>query len=215
MKRFYLIALPFIFISVSYANEKNAIYLDTDDIDITKTRQESTVINYDKTNVNYGKIDNYPNKLIYEDVNKLQPEKKSYSKTFSKEISDNIEVGTTYKSNTDGSSNLNDKASVYSKVSKDKYSLTTEYIQSKPTQSINEQSGSISLAPEIKLNKHISVKNVYSENLQSNQRNDKVEFSLHPLKDNRLDFNLGIGETFSTDNHPSHSQIDFGAKFKL
>lgn len=215
MKRYYLITLLFILTSASYANEKDAVYLDADDINNTATRQEKASINYDKNSIDYEQKENSLNKLIYEDVNKTRPEKKTYSKTFSKDINKNVQVGTTYKSTSDATSNINDSASVYSKFSKDKFSLKTEYTQSKPTQGMNEQAGSISLSPEIKFNKYLSIENVYSENLQNNQSKDKVELSIKPLKDDRLDFNLGIGETFSTDNHPAHSQIDFGAKLKF
>jgi len=215
MKRFYTILFIFLCMSLAFANEENAIYLDTEDINANKETEEETQINYERTDIKPEQKDNSLDKLIYEDVNRIQPEKKSYSKTLSKDITENIEVGTTNKTNTDGISDPNDSASVYSKVSKDRYSLTTEYTQSNLTQSQNEQSGSVSLSPEIKFNKHVSVKNVYSENLQSNQRKNKVEFSLKPLKDDRLDFNVGAGQTFSTDNQPSRSQIDFGAKFKL
>ena len=153
--------------------------------------------------------------LLYKDVNRMQPEKKALSKTIDKSISDNTSIGATYTT-TEKSGELNDSVSVFSKYEKEKFSFTSAYSQNREDLKQNGvSSGSISLSPEFGLNKYLSVKNVYSENITSNQKKSEVVMSVKPFKDDRLDVDLGAGQSFSTDNQPAKSQVNLTTKIRF
>lgn len=153
--------------------------------------------------------------LLYKDVNRLQPEKQSLSKTIDKNITPNTSIGATYKT-TEKSGELDDSVSVFTKYKKDKFSFTSAYGQNKEGFKKNgAENGTASFTPEIELNKHVSVKNVYSDNMTTNQQSNEVVLSVKPFKDDKMDIDLGAGQTFSTDNQPAKSQLNLSTKIRF
>ena len=153
--------------------------------------------------------------LLYKDVHRLKPEKQSLSKTIDKNITPNTSVGATYKT-TEKSGELDDSVSVFTKYKKDKFSFTSAYGQNKEGFKKNgAENGTASFTPEIELNKHVSVKNVYSDNMTTNQQSNEVVLSVKPFKDDKMDIDLGAGQTFSTDNQPAKSQLNLSTKIRF
>ena len=61
----------------------------------------------------------------------------------------------------------------------------------------------------------MSVKNVYSDNTTTKQTSNEVVLSVKPFKDDRMDVDLGAGQTFSQDNQPAKSQLNLSTKFRF
>ena len=223
MKKIYLLILFLVFVSPSFAQEDDDIViLNLAEKEQTEVNQEIQDDSNDDINLNILKIDNPNNSrekeyetLLYKDVNILQPDKKALSRSIEKEVVKDTSLGATY-STTEKSGQMNDSVSVYSKYEKEHFGLTTSYSQDRAN--LKEQGalgGSVSVAPELKLNNHVRVKNIYSNSMSTNQRKSEVVLSIRPFKDDRMDLDLGAGETFSNGNEPAKSQINFGTKFRF
>ena len=153
-------------------------------------------------------------KLIYQDVNRLRPEKKTFSKTLEKNIGENTSFGTKYNT-TASETGLSKSLSLYSRYKKERFAFTSSYNQDKLNLRKNHSSGTMSFSPELILNKHISLKNVYSDNLDNRQKKNELVLSLKPFKDDRMDLNIGAGQPYSTNNRPAKSQLNFSTNFKF
>lgn len=215
----FLLLFFLLILCAAYAQDSdiasNAVFLNLNDSEIINPFSNNAIkgkINYDYTDLKYTPSQNDINKLIYQDVHRIVPQKQTYSKSFEKDINSNTLLGTTYKT-TSGSGKWEDSLSLYSKYKRDRFSFTSSYTPAKNGYRYTQNPGTVSFAPELKLNNHISLKNVYSDNLSSRQKKNEVVLSLKPFKDERMDLSVGAGQTFSTENLPSKSQLNFSTKF--
>lgn len=199
---------------------KNQVLLDLTDepsiFDKNKEQKEEKIDN-DSLNLKYTKDlrKESHDTLLYKDVHRLQPENKSLSKTIDKNITENTTIGTTYNT-TEKAGEMNDSVSIFSKYKKDKFSFTSAYGQSREGYKDNGATGgTVSLSPEVEINKHLSLKNVNSNNLTTNQTKSEVVMSVKPFKDDRMDLDLGAGQTFSQDNQPAKSQVNLSTKIRF
>ncbi len=200
-----------------YVDDSNAVFLNLDDSHNINASSSDDIkkgtVNYNHISIKDAPMARNYDKLLYQDVNRQLPQKKSYSKSLEKDLNKNTLFGATYKT-TASSGEWSDSLSVYSKYKKDRFSFTSAYSPNKLDLKSNN-SGTVSFAPELKLNNHVSIKNVYSDNLQNRQKKNEVVLSLKPFKDERMDLNLGAGQTYSTDNLPAKSQLNFSTKFRF
>ena len=207
---------PYVF-SQETSNYSNAVFLKLDDDDVSQLKDD----NIPKGNISYNQINyseaplkrNY-DKLIYQDVNRPLPQKKSYSKSLEKDISNNTILGATYKT-TSSSGDLSDSLSLYSKYKKDRFSFTSSYSQSDLDIRWKKKPGSVSFAPEYSINQHLSLKNVITNNMTDRLRKNEIVISLKPFKDGRMNLDLGAGQTYSYQNEPTKSQLNFSTNFKF
>ena len=75
--------------------------------------------------------------------------------------------------------------------------------------------GSVSFAPEFSINQHLSLKNVITNNMTDRLRKNEIVVSLKPFKDGRMNLDLGAGQTYSYQNEPTKSQLNFSTNFKF
>lgn len=212
----FLMQSPYVF-SQETSNYSNAVFLKLDDDDVSQLKDD----NIPKGNISYNQINyseaplkrNY-DKLIYQDVNRPLPQKKSYSKSLEKDISNNTILGATYKT-TSSSGDLSDSLSLYSKYKKDRFSFTSSYSQSDLDIRWKKKPGSVSFAPEYSINQHLSLKNVITNNMTDRLRKNEIVISLKPFKDGRMNLDLGAGQTYSYQNEPTKSQLNFSTNFKF
>lgn len=153
------------------------------------------------------------NILLYDDVNHMQEKEKNVSKTLKKDVGKNAQIGASYNAGA-SSGEYDDSVSVFTKYEKGRAGITSSYSQSRKGYNSGEQ-GSVSIAPELNLNKHISLKNVYSDNLSTNVIKNEVVLSVKPFKDGRTNINLGAGQVYSEDNQPARSQLNFSTNFRF
>lgn len=187
------------------------------DLDVSplkiNTQTRNDVINADQPDVEIKSSD------IKTGNNQYYNNEKAYSKksaSYKKEKKyKNIDVGAQY----DATFNP-DKASqtetLYSKIHMgEKASINTSY----STNSLNNSSnmnGTISVTPEYRFNKHLSVQNKFSKNTSNGMSKEEVFVKVNPFKDtDRMDLDVGVGQVQYTNGSPSSSQINFGTNFKF
>ena len=101
--------------------------------------------------------------------------------------------------------NLNSKTSVNASYSNDSLAAPSQQMK-----------GTISVAPEYRINKKLSVQNKFSKNLNSGSTKEEVSVKINPFKDaDRMDFSAGAGQVQYTNGAPSSSQINFGTNIKF
>ncbi len=101
--------------------------------------------------------------------------------------------------------NLNSKTSVNASYSNDSLAAPSQQMK-----------GTISVAPEYRINKKLSVQNKFSKNLNSGSTKEEVSVKINPFKDaDRMDFSVGAGQVQYTNGAPSSSQINFGTNIKF
>lgn len=112
---------------------------------------------------------------------------------------------------------LEHTATFFTKYKKDRFAITSAYERTIGS-TYNNYIDSIYVAPEIKINKILSVKNVLSDNRTYNRKKTELVLSINPLantKDNRLNFEIGASRTFYEQNNFIRDRIRFSTKFKL
>ena len=217
----YIVIIALLFIQSLYvcsiAQDSNAIFLKLDDESIEAVNNDIVK----KGSIEYNPIDlkkapskrNY-DKLLYQDVNRPLPQKRSISKSLEKDISKNTILGTTYRT-TSSSGNLSDSLSLYSKYQKDRFSFTSSYSQNELDIRGKKRPGSFSFAPELKISEHMSLKNIFTNNITDRQRKNEIVISLKPFRDDRMNLNLGAGQTYTYQNEPTKSQLNFSTNFRF
>lgn len=114
-------------------------------------------------------------------------------------------------------SQLEHTATFFTKYKKDRFAITSAYERTIGS-TYNNYIDNIYIAPEIKINKILSVKNILSDNRTYNRKKAELVLSINPLantKDNRLNFEIGASRTFYEQNHFIRDRIRFSTKFKL
>lgn len=104
---------------------------------------------------------------------------------------------------------------LYTEYEKKKFKINTGYTHTSTPNQETTDKGSISVTPEYKINKHVSVQNKFSNNMNDNSQKGEVRLNVKPLKDDRLDMGVGVGQKFSGKNAPSSSQVNFSTNFKF
>ncbi len=198
-------------------DDPNAVFLnfsEDEKSDFNINNIKKGTISRDNINLNEAPLKRNYDKLLYQDVNRPIPRKKSVSKSLEKNINENTIFGTSYKT-TSYANGWNDSLSLYSKYKKDRFSFTSSYIQKDLDIRGKKRPGSVSLTPELKINDHISLKNIFTNNITDKQRKNEVVISLKPFKDGRMDLDLGAGQTYSLMNEPSNSHLKFSTRFRF
>lgn len=74
------------------------------------------------------------------------------------------------------------------------------------------------VAPEIRLNKVFSIKEVLTADISRNRKKAEIVLSINPLaytKEDRLNLEFGAGQTYDANNELMRSKIRFNTRFKL
>jgi len=142
-------------------------------------------------------------------------EKKSVSAKSEKKFG-KISVGN--KSDTNFTPNeMTRTNSTYTKFEQGNFSVNTSYQNSATnfeTSKLN--AGSVSITPELKFNKNVSIQNSYSSNLSDNEKKNEIMFKIKPLKDlDRMNFDIGASQIYSQNSTPVRSQLKFQTKFNF
>ena len=121
-------------------------------------------------------------------------------------------IGTSYNESID-TSDLGFTTSFYAKYENKYFALSSEY---------NKNSGvaysrvidKVSFAPELKLGKYMSIKDVMTSDITRNQSKNELILSIKPTKDDRVRFEFGAGQTFDEKNELLKSQVKFSTQVK-
>ncbi len=124
--------------------------------------------------------------------------------------------GTTYGSVVD-SAQIEQVTSMYTKYEYKRFALSSSYAKTLGTTS-GMTFDSFYLTPELKLNSIFTVKEVYKSEITKNRTSLEFVVSVTPLGykgNDRLNFELGAGQTFDINNQVVKSKLRFSTQYKF
>lgn len=123
--------------------------------------------------------------------------------------------GAVYNNEVDNIAMLETETGLFTKYEKNKFALSSTVTKSLNT-TYAQDYNTVSIAPELKLNNHFSLKNVLSADVTRNRRSSKLVFSVNPLKDtDRFLLELGAKQTIYMDTDVTKTEFSFSTTFKL
>lgn len=197
-----------------YIEDSEAIYL-TDENDqfvlnlkvpqkITTTRlsDEHEKI-YDKKPLTYSKYGSEEYLVIPKDANSTVAAGKGVS--FGTKMEQEVDYG-----------ELEHTTTMFTKYNKGRFSVTTAYERTIGS-TYNNYYDSVYVAPELKLNKYLSVKEIFTSQMTLNRKKAELVLSINPLakKDDRLNLEFGASQTFYQTSDLIRNRIRFNTIFKL
>ena len=213
MKKFLLILLVLINITVFAGEELSPVYLD-DPIDTSIKIPTIDKSNFDETKIDKSSQENVflGNIQKYGEYNPYN--KKTFSFNKEKKWKDfYYGTNTDYTYNADSMSHMN---TLYTKYKKNKFSLDAYYRSNSSLLSPTPVGrGIFAFTPEYEINQHFSIQNSYSTNLLENNQKNEMKLFYKPFEDDRMDFNVGTSQIYSTTNAPKRTQINFGTNFRF
>lgn len=213
MKKVLLLSLYILLFSGSaIAQEDEAVYLELDKN--RHTLPSSLQPDYKHNAADFkstAQQDPLEKILFYNENDKFKT--KSFSQTAEKKFG-RTSFGTKYSSDVKPDS-MSNSLTLFSKYQREKFSLNSSYKQSQAFMDKKTVPGVFSITPEYKLNDYFSVQNIYSSNLSNNQRKNEVVLSVHPLKNDRMNLDVGAGQVYYNDSRPGSSQFNFSTRFKF
>lgn len=212
MKRFLLlIGLLLCTLSV-FAFESDQLQdIQSNDINL-ELSQPTKKINLPKSSyqskVDYDK--NVKNTEM-QDYLKQNPNTKHSAKFDKKKKMKDITVGSssTHTTTSDTYTNSN---TLYTEYEKKNFKLNSSYTTTTKQNQQTQDKGTMSVAPEYKINKHVSIQNKYSTDLNNNSKKGEVNVKVKPFKDDRMDMGAGVGQKYSQSG--SSSQLNFSTNIR-
>lgn len=148
------------------------------------------------------------------DYSKTDPNQKRTVTTDHKKKVKNVSFGSKNTHNVT-SDTYSGSSTLYTEYEKKNFKLNSGYSRNTTPNQNNTDKGSLSVTPEYKINKHVSVQNQYSTNLNDNSNKAEVRLNVQPTKDDRMNMGVGVGQKFSGSSAPSSSQVNFSTNFKF
>ncbi len=112
---------------------------------------------------------------------------------------------------------LEHTATFFTRYDKGKFAFNTAYERTIGS-TFNNYYDNFSIAPEYRLNKFMSVKNVMTADITRNRKKNELIFSINPFaktKEDRLNLEFGASQTYDDSNALIRRQIKFNTKLKL
>lgn len=130
--------------------------------------------------------------------------------------SGNLSFGTTFDEDLD-TSEFEQTAGIFTSYNKGKFGLKTSYKRTIGS-TYNNYSDNIYFAPELRLNKMFTIRHILSANIVTRRKKSELVLSIKPFaftNNDRLNLEIGAGQTYSPDNELIRSKIRFNTRFKL
>ena len=127
--------------------------------------------------------------------------------------SGNMSFGTTIDQEVDYSE-LEHTATFFTKYKKNKFALTSAYERTIGS-TYNNYIDSIYIAPELKINNVLSIKEVLTENRTYRRKKAEFVISVNPLASNRLNFEVGASRTYYDQSDFVRDRLRFSTRFKF
>ena len=162
---------------------------------------------------NYAVKANDDNRYVYDERDAYQKKTTSYKK--SKKFK-NGEVGAKYDT-TIAPESATQTRTLYTKYNlNSKTSVNASYKNGSSANPSDQLKGTVSVSPEYRINKKVSVQNDFSKNINSVATKEGVSIKINPLKDHdRMDIQMGAGQVQYQGGPPPSSQINFGTNFRF
>ena len=217
MKNFFLfISILSLGVLCSYAQE-DTVFLDLNAPEIHK---------YDTGKIQF---DNQKPDITDDDENYLKPSfhtmKKMFDEDFysekkvsnkkEKKLGEKTTLGAKYDTKIKSDSATQDRTLYARQNLTERMSVEGAYKTNSQNGIDGATKGTVSVAPEYKFNKKTSVKNVYSRNMGKQSNSGEVQIQYKPFKDDRMDMNVGAGQTMYDDGGQTSSRVNAGATFRF
>lgn len=124
-----------------------------------------------------------------------------------------LSFGTSYNESIDNS-DLGFTTSFYTKYENKYFALSTSYDKNSGV-AYSEIIDKFSFAPEIKLNRYISIKDIVTSDITRNRTKNEIILSIKPTQSDRVRFEFGANQTYDQNNALLRSQLKFSTKVKL
>lgn len=108
-------------------------------------------------------------------------------------------------------------ATFFTRYDKGRFAINTAYERTIGS-TYNNYYDNLYVAPEIKLNKYLSIKNVLTADITRDRKKNEVVLSVSPLakkQGDRLNLEVGASQTYDATNALIRKQIKFNTKFNL
>ena len=108
-------------------------------------------------------------------------------------------------------------ATFFTRYDKGRFALNTAYERTIGS-TYNNYYDNLHVAPDIMLNKYLSIKNVLTADLTRDRKKNEVVLSVSPLakkQGDRLNLEVGASQTYDATNALIRKQIKFNTRFKL
>lgn len=112
---------------------------------------------------------------------------------------------------------LEHSATFFTKYNKGCFTFNTAYKRTIGS-TYNSYYDNIYVAPELRLNKYISIKQILTADITRDRRKNEFVFTIRPLakkSEDRLNLEFGASQTYDADNALIRKQLNFNTKFKL
>ena len=127
----------------------------------------------------------------------------------------NFTIGANFNNEIDNNAMLETETGLFTKYERNMFALSSSVTKSLNT-TYAQDYNTISFAPELKINKHLSLKNVFSNDITRNRQSYKFVFSINPFKEtDRFLLELGAKQTYYAETEQTTSQFSFSTQFKL
>ena len=191
------------------AEEQDEVFLDIgenkQEVSVNKHTKKIEKLEYSidsEEYINHRNIHEYNNRNLYD--------KKTVTNTKEKKFGD-VTVGNT-SSTTFSADSYSNTNNTYAKYQKGKMGIGTSY-KSSGLQQMDK--GTLSVTPEYQLNKKMSVQNTYSSNLTDKSKKGEIGLKFKPMKDDRMDLNVGAAQVYREDSSPTSSQLNFSTQLRF
>ncbi len=121
-------------------------------------------------------------------------------------------LGTTYNESID-TSDLGFTTSFFTKYETNYFSLKSSFDKDSGV-AYSDNIDKLVFTPELKLTKHLSIKDVFTSDITRNKKKNEIILSIKPRKDDRVRFEFGAGQTFDNKNELIRSQVKFSTQFR-
>lgn len=121
-------------------------------------------------------------------------------------------VGTSYNESID-TSDLGFTTSFYTKYENKYFALKSSYDKNAGV-AYSLVVDQFTFAPEFKLNRHISIKDVVTSDITRNRKKNEVILSIKPMQDDRVRFEFGAGNTYDSNSELMRTQVKFSTQVK-
>lgn len=125
--------------------------------------------------------------------------------------------GAMYSNEIDNIAMLETETGLFTKYEKERFALNSSVKKSLNT-TYAQDYNTFTIAPELKLNRYMSIKNVLSADVTRNRRSSALIFSLNPFarKDlDRMHLEVGAKQTYYADSNTNKTEFSFSTVFKL
>lgn len=129
----------------------------------------------------------------------------------------NFTYGATYGSEIDNIAMLEMETGLFTKYEKSRFALSSTFKKSLNT-TFAQDYNTISVAPELRLNDYMSLKNVLSADITRRRNSSQLVFSLNPFGKKDIDrflLELGAKHTTYEETGFTRTEFSFATKFKL